>query len=116
VAILRTCRQVGRGQRSLDSIAHCSVPIKSLKWQLALRLVPDWSQVGRHVELMTQLWGWLLPGPGFFFLNGEGRWGEVGAERGELQMSKVLEPCYVLLIFEFYLRLLFLPCLIYCFK
>lgn len=98
---------------SSDSIAHCSVPIKSLKWQLALRLVPDWSQVGRHVELMTQLWA-VAPWAMFFY--GEGRWGGVRAERGELQMSEVLEPCYVLLIFEFYLRLLFLPCLIYCFK
>lgn len=43
-------------QGSSRIVAHCSVSIKSLKWQLALRLVPDWSQVGRHVELMMQLW------------------------------------------------------------
>lgn len=104
----------GKGTRALKRIrAHCSVSIKSFKWQLALRLVPDWSQVGRHVELMMQL---CAVAPWALFFYGEGGWGGVEVEKGELQMSEVLDPCYVLLIFRFYLRLLFLPCLIYCFK
>lgn len=90
----------------MDIVARWSVPIKSPKWQLALRLVPEGSQVGRHVELMTRLWA---VAPWAMFFNGEGRWGGVRVGRVELQMSEVLEPSYVLLIFEFYLRLLFLP-------
>lgn len=37
-------------------------------------------------------------GHGFY---GEGGWGGVRVEKGELQMREVLDPCYVLLIFGF---------------
>lgn len=37
-------------------MGHPSVSIKSLKRQLALKLIPDWSRVGSHVEPAMQLW------------------------------------------------------------
>ena len=40
---------------TLPGAVHFSRSIKSLKRQLALKLIPDWSQVGSHVELMMQL-------------------------------------------------------------
>lgn len=94
----------------LAGSVHCSVSIESLKWQLALKLVPDWSQVGSHVELMMQL---MVVFSQTVFIAAVGQAGEGGGE--QLQI-RGFGPCYVLLIFEFYLRLLFLPYLIYCFK
>lgn len=73
-----------------------SVSIKSLKWQLALKLIPDWSRVGSHVELMMQLRAAAPPA----VLERGG--GAASNKRG-------FRPCYVSLIFEFYLRLLFPP-------
>lgn len=85
--------------------AHRSVSIKSLKWQLALKLIPDWSRVGSHVELMMQL---RAAAPQVLLERQRGR-GATSNKRG-------FRPCYVSLIFEFYLRLLFPLYLIYCFK
>lgn len=48
--------ETGKAPEASPGTVHYSVSIKSLKWQVALKLIPDWSQVGSHVEVMMQLW------------------------------------------------------------
>lgn len=43
------------GFGALVGMAYHSVSTKSLRWQLALTLIPDWGRVGSHVELIAQL-------------------------------------------------------------
>lgn len=97
---LRVCADRLRGQRERGrhrvaaGTVHRSVSIKSLKWQLALKWIPGWSRVGSHVELMMQVWPRLPK--------------QVPAAAGRRATSnkRGVRPCYVSLIFEFYLRLL----------
>lgn len=75
---------------TLPGAVHFSRSIKSLKRQLALKLIPDWSQVGSHVELMMQLCA-LVPQTVLLaevcWGGGQG-WG--GSGRGQLQIKEVL--------------------------
>ena len=66
----------------LAGSVHCSVSIELLKWQLALKLVPDWSQVGSHVELMMQL---MVVFSQTVFIAAVGRAGEGGGEQHQIK-------------------------------